>query len=210
MALWILFGTTRVSRYQKKCSPTHTYLDYQSSFICFRHLIQSMASSMFNLRAWQSFCTTSDQVFFSLPLDLAPSASYYIHFFTQSSPSFHSTAHTITTSFPVVPRLWHLIPSISQLFTCNSVFYLNATHPSNHSHLCPLKCHLIFFSYSYVSLLCNILLRTQLLYNLPLTINDMSSLVSNGTNCLNLFHPFRILASTAASASPSTLNMSPK
>ena len=31
-----------------------------------------------------------------------------------------------------------------------------------------------------------------------------------GTNCLNLFHPIRIVVSTAASASPSTLNMSPK
>ena len=29
---------------------------------------------------------------------------------------------------------------------------------------------------------------------------------SNGTNCLNLFHPIEILVSTAASASPSTLN----
>jgi len=34
--------------------------------------------------------------------------------------------------------------------------------------------------------------------------------VSNGTNCLNLFHPNGILSSTAASASPSTLSMSPK
>ena len=55
-----------------------------------------------------------------------------------------------------------------------------------------------------------ILLRTQLLYSLPLLINDISLLVSNGTNCLNLFRPVRILASTAASASPSTLNMSKK
>ena len=35
-------------------------------------------------------------------------------------------------------------------------------------------------------------------------------LVSKGTNCVNLFHPTRILASTAASASPPTLSMSPK
>ena len=38
-----------------------------------------------------------------------------------------------------------------------------------------------------VSLPCNILLHTQLLYNLPLTVNDMSLLVSNGTNCLNFY-----------------------
>jgi len=50
---------------------------------------------------------------------------------------------------------------------------------------------------------CSILLSTQLLYSFPLLINDISLLVSNGTNCWNLFHPIRILASTAASASPS-------
>jgi len=50
----------------------------------------------------------------------------------------------------------------------------------------------------------------QLLYSLPLLISDISLLVSNGSNCLNLFHPIRILASTAASASPSTLNISPR
>jgi len=38
-ALWILFGTTRVSWYQKKHSPTHTYRGHQSSVICFLHLI---------------------------------------------------------------------------------------------------------------------------------------------------------------------------
>ena len=57
---------------------------------------------------------------------------------------------------------------------------------------------------------CNILLRRQLLYNLPLTINDISILVNNGNNCLNLLYPVQILVSTAASASPSTLIMSPK
>jgi len=43
-ALWILFGTTRVSWYQKKHSPTHTYRGHQSSVICFLHLLRSMAS----------------------------------------------------------------------------------------------------------------------------------------------------------------------
>jgi len=60
-----LSGTTRVSQYQKKHSPTHTYPDHQSSFICFLHLLWSIASSLFNLRAWQSFCTTSFQVLWS-------------------------------------------------------------------------------------------------------------------------------------------------
>jgi len=33
MALWILSGTTQVSRYQKKHSPTHAYRGHQSSRI---------------------------------------------------------------------------------------------------------------------------------------------------------------------------------
>jgi len=55
MALWILSGTTHVSWYQKKHSPTHTYCGHQSNLICFLHLLWSMASSLFNLCAWQSF-----------------------------------------------------------------------------------------------------------------------------------------------------------
>ena len=37
--LRILSGTTRVSQYQKKHSPTHTYYGHQSSLICFIHLV---------------------------------------------------------------------------------------------------------------------------------------------------------------------------
>jgi len=47
MALWILSGTTRVSRYQKKHSPTHP--SWSSNIpICFLHLLRSMAFSLFN------------------------------------------------------------------------------------------------------------------------------------------------------------------
>jgi len=81
----------QVSRYQKKHSPTNTYRGHQSSLICFLHLLRSMVSSLFNLHAWQSICTISVQVFFRLPLGLAPSTSYSIHFFTQSLSSFCST-----------------------------------------------------------------------------------------------------------------------
>ena len=38
-------GTTRVGRYQKKHSPTHTHPDHRASFITFIHLQRSMASS---------------------------------------------------------------------------------------------------------------------------------------------------------------------
>jgi len=91
MALWILTRTTRVSLYQKKHSLTHTYCGHQSSLICILHLLRSMASSLFNLHAWQSFSTISLQVFFGIPLGLAPSTSYSIHFFIQSLSSFCST-----------------------------------------------------------------------------------------------------------------------
>jgi len=91
MAICILSGTTWMSRYQKKISPTHTYLGHQSSLICFLHLLPSMASSLFSLHDWQSFCTISVQVFFGLLLGLAPFTLYSTHFSTQSLSSFCGT-----------------------------------------------------------------------------------------------------------------------
>jgi len=49
--------------------------------ICFLHLLRFMASSLFNPRVLQSFSTISLQVFFGLPLGVAPSTSYSIHVF---------------------------------------------------------------------------------------------------------------------------------
>jgi len=74
-----LSGTTQVSRYQKKHSPIH-HPDHHPIFISFFHLPQSIASSLFKLQAWQSFCTTSLHVLFGLPLGLEPSTLYSIHF----------------------------------------------------------------------------------------------------------------------------------
>jgi len=82
-----LSGTTWVSWYQKKHSPTH-HPDHHPIFISFFHLARSIASSLFKLHAWQSFCTTSFHVLFGLPFGLEPSTSYSIHFFTQSVSSF--------------------------------------------------------------------------------------------------------------------------
>ena len=75
-----LSGTTWVSRYQNKHSPTH-HPDHHpififisfckrdvklqlTNFISFFHLPRSIASSLFKLRAWQFFCTTSLHVLF--------------------------------------------------------------------------------------------------------------------------------------------------
>jgi len=79
------------------------------------------------------------------------SQSDTLHFILYTSSHKHCLlfamhVHTITTCFAVLPRLRHLI-LVSQLFTWNSIFYLNITHPSDHSCHCPLKCHFMFFSY---------------------------------------------------------------
>ena len=67
-----LSETTRVNRFQKKHSPTH-HPDHHPVSISFVHRLRSIASSLFKLRAWHSFCTTSLHVLFGLPLGLEPS-----------------------------------------------------------------------------------------------------------------------------------------
>ena len=67
--------TTQVGQYHKKHSPTHTHPDHRTSFINFLHLLRSITSSLFSLRAIQSSLTTSLQVLFGLPLGLGPSTS---------------------------------------------------------------------------------------------------------------------------------------
>jgi len=101
-----LSGTTQVSQYQKKHSPTH-HPDHHPIFISFFQLPRSTASSSFKLRAWQSFCTISLYVLFGLPLGLEPFTSYYIHFFAQSVSSFRNKCHTIATCFAVESTLYH-------------------------------------------------------------------------------------------------------
>jgi len=99
------------------------------------------------LHAWQSFCTTSLQVLFGLPLGLAPSISYSIHFFTQSLSSFRNTCPYHRSLFCCSNEIMLSNPNLSLNSTWNSIFYLNVTYSSDLSHLCRLKCHLIFFSY---------------------------------------------------------------
>jgi len=47
---------------------------------------------------------------------------------------FAKHAHMNATCFAEVPRLCHLIP-VSLKLLLGTVFYLDATHPSDHSHL---------------------------------------------------------------------------
>ena len=163
---------------------------------------------MFSLHAWQSSFTTSLQVLFGLPLGLGPSTSYSMHFFTQHYLLFAAHAHTNAACCAVM--LCHLyLVSLSVLYLGICLSLVPHIH---RTILISAVWSATTFSFlaGQVSLPCSMLFRTQLLYNLPLIINDTSLLVSSGTNCLNLFQPIRILASTAASASPSTLSMSPR
>ena len=95
--------------------------------------------------------------------------------------------HTIAVCFAVVPALYHLfLISLSQLFTWTLYFTLTL-----HIHLTTLisacwSATSFSFLIGQVSLPCNTLLCTQLLYSLPLLINDISQWVSNGANCRNL------------------------
>jgi len=67
---------------------THSHLSWSSIIpYLLPPWLRSMASSLFNLCAWQS----SLQVFFGLPLGLAAPTEYSIHFFTKSLSSFCST-----------------------------------------------------------------------------------------------------------------------
>jgi len=86
-ALWILSGTTPVSPYQKKYSPTHTYCGQQSSLVCFLHLLWSTASSLFNLHAWQSFSQSLSK--FSLVYLLAWHPPYHTPYMFDSKFDGH-------------------------------------------------------------------------------------------------------------------------
>ena len=196
-------GTNRVGRYQKKHSPTHTHPVHRTSFINFLYFLRSMASSVFSLRAWQSSLTTTLQVLFGLPLGLGPSASNCI-----CSPSryllFCSTRLYQRSLFCCNTN------AMSSILVSLSAPYLGicllADHPPDHSHPD------IFFPYrpGLTSTQHAASHTTTVAYNLPLIIKDTSLLASSGTSCLNLFQPIRLLASTAESASPSTLSMSPR
>ena len=123
-------GTTRVGRYQKKHLSTHTHPVHQTSFINFLHLLRSIASSFFNLHAWQSFSATSVHVLFGLSLGLGPSSSYSIHVFTQSS-SFSNTCPYHHSLFCSNTNVMSSIPNLSQLLTRKSVL------PSCHTSVWP-------------------------------------------------------------------------
>jgi len=137
-----------VSRYQKKHSPTHTHRGHQISLYASSiyydpwhppysiHALYSLfpqslsKCSLVYLLAWHP----------PLHTPYISSSNHYL--------LFAAHAHTITTCFAVVPRLCHLIlVSLSTLYL--GLYLVASCHTSilPFSHLCPLKCHLIFLSY---------------------------------------------------------------
>jgi len=121
--IWPIVRHYLMSWYQIKQSPINTYPDHQPSFISFLYLLQSIASALFNLHAWQSFCTTSLQVRFGQPRGLAPS----LHTPYISSPN---NCLLFTTHMP------NNSLSLNSLLGTLS-FTLTSQNPSDHSHLCP-------------------------------------------------------------------------
>jgi len=109
-----------VQDYPGESVPEETFthppsFNHHPIFISFFHLPWSiaLASSLFKMRAWQSFCTTSVHVLFGLPLGLEPSTSYSIHFFTQSMSSFHNTWLYHRNLFCCSINIISSIPSLS-------------------------------------------------------------------------------------------------
>jgi len=120
-ALWILSGTTRVSQYQKKYSPTHTHRGHQSFLICFIHLlihgilpVQSTCLTVFFPQSLSKFSLVYLLAWYPpFRTPYISSSNYYLLLFT-------THAHTIATCFAVVWRLC-LVILVSQPFTRNSV-----------------------------------------------------------------------------------------
>jgi len=78
-----------------------------------------------SVHAPDSLFPQSLQVFFGLPLGLAPSTSYSIHFFIQSLSSFCNRCPYHHSLLAAVPRLCHL--SLVSLLTLYLEFYVVAS-----------------------------------------------------------------------------------
>ena len=105
-------GTTRVGRYQKKHSPTHTHPDHWTSFINFLHLLRSIASSVFSLRADSPLRQPLSRSSLVFLLVLYP----LLHTPCISSPShyllFAAHAHTLALSSLLGNLSFSLMPHI--------------------------------------------------------------------------------------------------
>ena len=121
---------------------THPPSYHHPIFISFFHLPRSRSNSVLGNLFAQPALSMSSLVY--LLVWSPPPHIPYI-----SSPNqclfFAAHAHSITTCFAVVSILYHLFLVFLVTPSLELCFYLNITHPSDHSHLCSLKCHLVFF-----------------------------------------------------------------
>ena len=114
---------------------THSHSSWSSIMpICFLHLLRSMASSLFNTHALQSFPQSLAE--FSLVYLWAWHSTFHTSY--TSSPNhcrvFATHAHTIETCFAVVPRLCHL--NLVSLSTLYSELYFLTSH---HTYILPFS-----------------------------------------------------------------------
>jgi len=109
MALWILSGITRVSRYQKKHSPTHTHCGHQSSLSASSIYYDPWHPPYSIHKLYSLFPQSLSK--FSLVYLLAWHPPLHTPYISSPNhyPLFATHAHTIATCFAVVPRLCHLI-----------------------------------------------------------------------------------------------------
>jgi len=114
----------------------HPHPDHHPIFISFFHLLRSVSFSLFRLRAWQSFCTTSLHVIIGLPLGLEPSTSYSIHFFTKSLSSFRNTCPYYCNLFCCSIKIISSVHSLSP----NSLLGTLSFTLTLHIHLTILIC----------------------------------------------------------------------
>ena len=131
-ALLIFSGTTQVSQYQKKHSPTHTHRGHQIS----------ISASSIHYDPWHPPYSI-DALYSLFPQSLSKFSLVYLlawhpplHTPDISSPNhyllFAAHAHTVATCFAVVLRLCHLIlvslSTLSQLFTWDSYSFTPHIH----------------------------------------------------------------------------------
>ena len=138
--------TTRVGRYQKKYPPTHTHPDQRTSLINFITTIHSTLCVQFTCLTVLFDNFTRSSLVLLVVLDPL------LHTPCISSPNHHlffaAHSHTIAACSAVIPMLCHLyLVSLSSLLGNLSFSLMQHIHPPDHSHLCSLKCHHIFFPY---------------------------------------------------------------
>jgi len=125
---------------------------------------------------------------------------------------FAAHLHTIATCFAIVPSYHSTVVMHLILVSLSTLYFKLSCSLTPHIHLTilisswQLKCNLIFLSYGPgLTSMQHTTSHTTAVQSPSHYNYDISLLASNGTNCLNLFHPIQIQVSTTASASPSTV-----